>query len=126
MIQEVSQATGLSAEVIRFCRENQVPEITANKVGVALEEMAVNTIEQTGRKRKNSYIDVRVMVEEDAVCISIRDNGPPYHPFHRERVQEEFDNISMVLAIADEAHYDNILGMNSSTIKLLKKEEKDL
>lgn len=126
MIQEVSQATGLSAEVIRFCRENQVPEITANKVGVALEEMAVNTIEQTGEKRKKSYIDVRVMVEEDAVCISIRDNGPPYHPFHRESVQGEFDNISMVLAIAAEARYDNILGMNSSTIKLLKKEGKDL
>ncbi len=126
MIQEISQATGLSREIIRFCRENQVPKITANRVGVALEEMAVNIIGQKGRKQKNSYMDVRITVEEDAVCLSIRDNGPPYHPFHRESIQGEFDNISMVLAIADEVHYDNILGMNSSIIKLLKKEEKGL
>lgn len=124
MIQTVSQATELSAASIRFCLDNQVPEITANKVGVALEEMAVNTIKRKKNERKKSYIDVRITIDEKEVCISFRDNGAPYNPFNDKDVQGELDNIGLVLAIADEAVYDNILGMNSTIIKTKKREMK--
>lgn len=124
MIQTVTQATELSVAAIRFCQENQVPEITANKVGVALEEMAVNTIKRKKNERKKSYIDVRITIDEKVVCISFRDNGLPYNPFNDKEVQGEFDNIGLVLAIADETIYDNILGMNSTIIKAKKAEVK--
>lgn len=118
MIQEVSQAVALSEKAISFCMENQVPEITANKVGLALEEMAVNTIKQKKNERKKSYMDVRITIGEDHICISVRDNGAPYHPFLPENTAGDFDNIRMILAITDEAVYDNILGMNSSIMKI--------
>lgn len=118
MIQEISQAVALSEKAIGFCRENQVPTITANKVGLALEEMAVNTIKQKKEERKKSYIDVRITIGEDQICISVRDNGAPYHPFLPEHATGDFDHIRMVLAITDEAVYDNILGMNSSIMKI--------
>ena len=118
MIQEISQAVALSEKAISFCMENQVPEITANKVGLALEEMAVNTIKQKKNERKKSYMDVRITIGEDHICISVRDNGAPYHPFLPENTAGDFDNIRMILAITDEAVYDNILGMNSSIMKI--------
>ncbi len=118
MIQEVSQAVALSERAIGFCRENTVPEITANKVGLALEEMAVNIINQKKKGRKQSYIDVRITIGENHICISVRDNGAPYHPFLQESADGDFDNIRMVLAITDEAAYDYILGMNSSILKI--------
>lgn len=118
MIQEISQAVALSEKAIGFCRENQVPTITANKVGLALEEMAVNTIKQKKEERKKSYIDVRITIGEDQICISVRDNGAPYHPFLPEHATGDFDHIRMVLAITDEVVYDNILGMNSSIMKI--------
>lgn len=118
MIQEISQAVALSEKAIRFCRENRVPDITANKVGLALEEMAVNIIKQKKKERKKSYMDVRITIGEEQICISVRDNGAPYHPFLSENMAGDFDNIRMVLAITDEALYDNILGMNSSIMKI--------
>lgn len=69
-------------------------------------------------------MDVRITIDQKEVCISVRDNGAPYNPFHDKEVQGEFDNIGLVLAIADETIYDNILGMNSSIIKTKKAEVK--
>lgn len=118
MIQEISQAVALSEKAISFCRDNRVPEITANKVGLALEEMAVNTIKQKKKEKKKSYMDVRITIGGEHICISVRDNGAPYHPFLQENMSGDFDNIRMILAITDEAVYDNILGMNSSIMKI--------
>ena len=118
MIQEISQAVALSEKAISFCAENRVPEITANKVGLALEEMAVNTIKQKKKEKKKSYMDVRITIGGEHICISVRDNGAPYHPFLQENTSGDFDNIRMILAITDEAVYDNILGMNSSIMKI--------
>ena len=118
MIREVSQAVALSERAIGFCRENGVPDTTAGKVGLALEEMAVNIINQKQKERKKSYMDVRITIGEDQICISVRDNGAPYHPFLQENTAGDYDNIRMILAITDEAVYDNILGMNSSIMKI--------
>lgn len=118
MIQNVSQSVELSKQTIEFCRQNELSEQTAIMTGVALEDMTVNIIEQKHGEHKESYIDVRIRMDEEFVYISIRDNGAPYNPLLRENTENNFDNIAMVLAVAESVSYDNILGMNSSIIKI--------
>ena len=40
--QEAAQVVGLSDAAIRFCIDNGIDKTTAGRVGVVLEEMAVN------------------------------------------------------------------------------------
>lgn len=69
-------------------------------------------------------MDVRITIGEEQICISVRDNGAPYHPLLAENTDGDLDNIRMILAITDEAVYDNILGMNSTIMKIRRKDEK--
>lgn len=130
MIQTTEQATDLSSQAIRFCRENQVPELTANKVGVALEEMAVNKVlrdkKENRRSYKKSYIDVRLIMDENEILVSFRDNGPPYNPLEKKEEAEAFDNISVAIVMSSEIFYDNILGMNCSMIKIKRENERSM
>lgn len=118
MIQTRRQAAGLSEQAILFCRENGVDELTANKVGVALEEMAVQTIAQKEENGKKSYIDVRILIEEETIRLSFRDNGYPFDPLKDHGRKSDFDNICVALAISSEISYDNILGMNCSLVTI--------
>ena len=126
MIQTDKQATDLSSQAIQFCKENQVPELTANKVGVALEEMAVNTVLRNRKADKKAYIDVRLIMDEECILISFRDNGPPFNPLEKKDEAEEFDNINVAIAMSSEISYDNILGMNCSMIKIKRENERSM
>ncbi|MEG0830294.1 MAG: MATE family efflux transporter [Anaerovoracaceae bacterium] len=119
MIQTVEQATALSAEAIAYCKAHQVPELVANKVGVALEEMTINTINAGGNsKKKDKYIDIRIIATLEELIISFRDNGKPRNPLNEKESQGKFGGIELILAISKEVTYDNILGMNSCIVKI--------
>ncbi|MCM1328975.1 MAG: MATE family efflux transporter [Ruminococcus sp.] len=120
MIREEAEAVKLSEEAIEFCRRNGFSESAANRAGVALEDMTVNIIQQKNDRRKNGCIDVRIRIDEKFAYICIRDSGAPYNPLLRENAEDNFDNIGVVLAMAKETSYDNILGMNSSIIKIAR------
>ncbi|MCQ4635728.1 MATE family efflux transporter [Anaerovorax odorimutans] len=120
MIRTIGQATALSQKAIDFCRENSVPEVTANKVGVVLEEMAVNQINQRTGKKKDC-IDVRIMIDNEEICISFRDNGVPANPLEKPVSEDVFEEIAVARAIAKNIDYDNILGMNCLIARISRK-----
>lgn len=124
MIQNIYQAAELSEATIQFCKKNNIPKVIASKVGVALEEMTVNTInkQKKNKKGKNKKcIDVRVLIKEKQITIIFKDNGTPLDPLKNQG--EKFGNIATALALASDIQYDYILGMNCSTVTMELKEE---
>ncbi len=113
---DVAQATGLSAQAIDFCTSHGVDSVKASKVGVAIEEMAMNTI-QNQKGKKGGLIDVRVNITGGTAVISMRDNAPPLDPM---LCMEDCatGGIDLLVAVAQEVKYSRLLGMNCTRIEI--------
>ncbi len=114
---EVAQATGLSAQAIEFCAAHGIDYIRASKVGVAIEEMAVNTI-QNNAGNKGDLIDVRVNMTGGLAVISMRDNAAPLDPLLCIEGNTA-GGIDLLIAIAKEVKYSRLLGMNCTRIEIV-------
>ena len=118
----VEASAGLSGQVVRFCRENGVDESGAARIGVAIEEMAVNT-SLYGHKNKKGVIDVFVRIMEQELILRLRDNGVPFNPAHyRSSENEEFtiEGIELVRRLAKNIVYTRQLGFNVTIITVLR------
>ena len=139
-------AVGLSEQVIDFCISKGSGEIEANRIGIAVEEMASN-IAVHGYGRAEHSIDVLVRCIKDDIVVRIRDNGVPFDPTgyraegHRDSaaaetackiesnpkdnspimggaLKQKYDvgGIEVVRRIASEITYSHQLGFNSTVI----------
>ncbi|MEG0258090.1 MAG: MATE family efflux transporter [Christensenella sp.] len=113
---DVVQAVGLSAQAIEFCIAHGIDGVKANKVGVAIEEMAMNTIQNT-KGKKGGLIDVRVNITENVAVIAMRDNAPPLDPMLCVKGSVS-GGIDLLVAIAQEVKYSRLLGMNCTRIEI--------
>jgi len=121
-------ATGLSEHVMRFCRENGVDESDAMRIGIAVEEMAVNTAHY-GHKDVKGVIDVLVRVTEHELILRLRDDGVPFDPTTYSRAGHcvpgvPVGGIEIVRRLAKEINYTRQLGFNVTIITVLRKELK--
>jgi Na+-driven multidrug efflux pump/anti-sigma regulatory factor (Ser/Thr protein kinase) len=116
----VEAAVGISEQVIRFCRENGVDESSAMRMGIALEEMSVNTA-RYGHKNNKGVIDVLVRIADNELILRLRDNGAPFNPaeYHPEE-KETFavGGIEVVRRLAKNISYVRQLGFNVTVITI--------
>lgn len=124
---EKSEAAGLSEKVIQFCLKHEIEAKTANRVGLAVEEMTVNTIEYGYKKNKKNYIDIIVRIKEDEIIIGLRDMGIPFNPtlYKEEENMYSCSGILLVKAMARSVNYSRLIGLNSTIIRLARCQEKD-
>lgn len=115
---EVEQGTGLSAISVDFCTKHGIEISTANKVGIAIEEIVLNTIEQE-KNHKNKMIDVRLTISQEEAVISVRDNASPLDPL-KSAENDMGNGIGLLLAIAKDVKYNRLLGMNCTQIEIAK------
>lgn len=118
---ERSEAVGLSEKVIQFCLAYKVEAKTANHIGLAVEEMAVNTIEHGYKKNDKNHIDIMIRIREDEVIIALRDNGIPFDPtLYKEEDENTYScsGILLVKALAQSINYTRMIGLNSTIISL--------
>ena len=116
----VEAGTGLSAQVMRFCHENGVEESSALRLGIAVEEMAINTA-RYGHKNANGMIDVLVRILEHELILRLRDDGISFNPAEHHG-QEGFavGGIEVVRRLAKEIAYSRQLGFNVTIITVLR------
>lgn len=115
----VEAATGISREIIKFCTENGFSSIGANRVGVAVEEMAVNTAIHGKGKLKEVFIDLRLRMTEDVLTVTLRDNGTPFDPTVYQAVEENtyvISGIELMKTMASKYEYGHQLGFNTSVM----------
>ncbi|MCL2831289.1 MAG: MATE family efflux transporter [Betaproteobacteria bacterium] len=115
----LEEAVRLSEEASRFCREAGLSESTAMQVGLALEEMAVNTIHHGGNADESTTIDIALSISEEDIRISFRDDGKPFNPveyFPPETGGPIVTGIPLIRKMAERIEYGYTLGFNSSLV----------
>lgn len=120
---EKNEAVGLSEKVVQFCIRHKIDDKTARQVGLAVEEMAVNTIEHGYKKDKKTYIDISIRINEEEVIIGLRDDGLPFDPTMyqpEEKNTYSCSGIMLVKAIAKSVDYSRLIGLNSVIIKITR------
>ena len=114
----------VSHRVIAFCTEKNMNPGRTFHYGLAMEEMAGNVVKHgfTADHKKHS-IDIRVVHKDDDVILRIRDNCPQFDPLSRAGILDNDDRaanigIRIVLGVAQDVHYQNLLGLNVLTIRV--------
>lgn len=116
---EVEAAVGVSEQVIAFGRQNGLPPVLSNRIGIAIEEMAVNTAIHGKAKNRNTRLDIRVRLTDDQVIISLRDNGIPFDPSLAPKQEESslaYGGIELARRIASKFEYSHHLGFNATVL----------
>lgn len=105
--------------LLQCCRENGIPEKTANALCMAAEEMCVN-IARYGYKRPCA-IDICLSQSEDSLILRLRDDGIPFDP--TEYKQEEDDvfkvsGITIIRSLVKKMSYIRVLNLNNTIIEV--------
>lgn len=113
----VEEVVGLSESLINFATENGVDEVVALRIGMTLEEMAINTINYN--EKKIDYIDVLSKIGDEEITIAFKDSGVEFNPanFTAEE-KDSFENIAVLQRMADDISYARVIGLNSTVITI--------
>lgn len=115
----VEEAVTLSEQVTEFCLGNGVDPGTSNRVGLSVEEMAVNTARHGYGSGDRNYMDIAIAISEDEIRISFRDDGLPFNPTEHEKKRGDepiLGGISLIKTLAKHIEYAYSLGFNSTVI----------
>lgn len=110
-------AAGVSLYLSSFLSKNGIEESRANRIAVAVEEMAANCAERMEGKKKFADIDIRIFADKKETIISVRDNGDEFDPLNDDK-EFEMSPLTVVKAISDKVEYSRALGFNRTIIKL--------
>lgn len=112
------QATGLSQQVIDFCGQNGVDPLTSNRMGVAIEEMAVNTANYA-HGSKAGAIDILLRITDEKLIVRFRDDGSIFDPAAysaNEDARFVTDGIQVIKKLASNVDYARQLGFNTTIL----------
>lgn len=115
------EAVEISEKLIKYCLENGIDRKTANIIGLAAEEIAVNISRYGYKNVKRNYIDINLSKTEDKLILRIRDDGIPFDPTQynpEEKDQFEFGGISLIKKTAAKLSYIRVLNMNNTIIEI--------
>ena len=110
-------AAGVSLYLSSFLSKNGNEESRANRIAVAVEEMAASCAERMEGKKKFADIDIRIFADKNETIISVRDNGDEFDPLNDDK-EFEMSPLTVVKAISDKVEYSRVLGFNRTIIKL--------
>ena len=112
----------VAERVQNFCLERGIDKRRAYLAGLSMEEMAGNVVDHGFRKdNKKHSVDVRVVHKDDDVILRIKDDCVPFDPAERKAISDgELKNIGirMIMGMAQDVQYQNILGLNVLTIRI--------
>ncbi|MCG6185908.1 MATE family efflux transporter [Maribellus maritimus] len=121
IVDDIKNVARLSENVVQFCSEYGLNERTSMHVGLAVEELAVNSFQHGYRNRTKKVVDVRVSIGVSEVLISLKDDGIPFNPANYSAADGDSDfksmGLQLVKNLAKEVNYTRMLGLNSTIIK---------
>ena len=123
----IEQVTDTANKVQEFCNEHGVGKKAAYFASLSVEEMAGNVVMHGFHgDNKKHYLDIKVIYKNGDISIRLKDDCIPFDPKEREKMVSEEDpfkniGIRMIMKIADEVTYQNMLGLNVLTILIKNK-----
>ena len=113
------QAVGISEKIIAFGKAHGGDEKLMNRVGVAVEEMAMATI-HCAHKDDPGSIDILLRLSDAELVLRFRDNGTEFNPAAYRADEEDgvlTDGIQVMLSLVDHADYARQMGFNTTVIR---------
>ncbi|MBR3737314.1 MAG: ATP-binding protein, partial [Eubacterium sp.] len=112
----VEQALEASKRVIDFCRENELDEMLATRLGVSTEELCVNTAKYAG-KSGSGNIDVYLKIGDKSVILKLRDDGDIFNPTeYADDSGKIITGLQMVRAVSSDIEYSRVIGFNVTVV----------
>lgn len=120
-VNSMDDAVGVSSRIQPFCWEKGIDRRKAYFAALAVEEMVTVIVEHGFCKQKHAIV-LRVACKGDRVILRIKDNCKPVDPAKNQGLMNPQDptahiGIRLVYSIAQDVKYQNILGMNTLTLK---------
>ncbi len=107
-------AAGVSLYLTSFLTMHNIEKNQANKIAVAVEEMAADLAQ---RQTKKADMDIRLLIDNGETVISIRDNGEAFNP--TMAVDDgELSSMKVIRAISQKIEYSRVLGFNRTLITI--------
>ena len=112
----VEAAMEASKAVIAFCAEQALDETLASRLGVAAEELCVNTAKYA-RTPQSDKIDVYLKITDSAVVLKLRDNGSIFNPTeYADDSGKIITGLQMVRAVSSQVEYSRVIGFNVTVV----------
>ena len=110
------EATDAAHQAVAFCEENGVEANLAHNIGVAVEELCVNSATYAAKGQTDS-VDVYVKVSDRNVVLRLRDNGKIFNP--TEYVDDsgrEVTGLKLVRSLTSNIEYNRVLDFNVTVV----------
>jgi hypothetical protein len=102
----------------KFLEDHNYDEATVYQCEACLEELLIRVLKD---KKKPTYVDIRLFVQDDSLRFSMRDDGPMNnHLIVDETEKCELNNagISIVRKMANTVSYSYMAGFNVLNVKI--------
>ena len=123
-IHSISDVAATSEKVQEFCAAHGLDGQTSYYAALCLEEMAGNVVDHGFIKdNKNHMGEAHVVIKDGRVMLRLKDDCIPFDPMERAEQMKDDDplrkiGIRMVMKIARDITYQNLMGLNVLTIRL--------
>ena len=116
----IENATGISDEIIQFCKKNDISPERANRAGLIAEELTTNIIRFGKKRNSDNLIDIRLSIAEGDIVLRIRDDGIPFNPveYIRKNGLESSFGLNIVNQMARKFDYTYALNFNNTAVSL--------
>ena len=123
-LHDVDEVVRMSEQVQDFCLDHGFGKSTSFYSALCLEEMAGNvTTHGFSKDDKMHHVEAKAVCKDDQLILRIKDDCIPFDPLERAKQMDPEDpakniGIRLVVKLADEVTYQNLLGLNVFTVKL--------
>ncbi|MBQ9472338.1 MAG: ATP-binding protein [Ruminococcus sp.] len=112
----VEEATDAAHKAVKFCESQGVEKNLSHNIGVAVEELCVNTAKYAAKGQSDS-IDIYVKVSDKSVVLRVRDNGNIFNPTeYKDDTGREVTGLMLVRSLTSSIDYNRVLGFNVTAV----------
>ena len=112
----IEEATDAAHKAVAFCDENGVEPNLSRNMGVAVEELCVNTAKYAAKSQSDS-IDVYLKISDKSVLLKLRDNGNVFNPTqYVDDSGREVTGLSLVRSLTSSIEYNRVIGFNVTVV----------
>lgn len=114
----VEAATDAAHKTVDFCNENGVEANLSHDIGVAVEELCVNTAKYAAKTQSDS-VDVYVKISDKSVILKLRDNGNIFNPTeYIDDSGREVTGLQLVRSLTSSIEYNRVIGFNVTVVTI--------
>ena len=125
------EVSGMSRIAFLFCKENNIDEVTANKLALCIEEIGSNIIEHGFDDKKQHTIHMRAVIKDKEIIVRIKDDCKPFNPIERYKMRTKNDDdptknigIRIVTGMCSSVNYICTFNTNDLIMKIPIKYDK--